>query len=146
MGSNRILSTRKMQWQLYKGRYAIVKYVSMFECDFVLSPAPSYFLIHPSFLPFILFLPQKFIEDLWCVECEKMSLVTSQSGNIWNGQLLFFYLLVYTFSISRGHSLPYLLKIYIFLILIFIFFQFFFVFLPLLGPHPRHMEVPRLGV
>ena len=28
----------------------------------------------------------------------------------------------------------------------FFFFFFFFVFLPLLGPLPRHMEVPRLGV
>ena len=26
------------------------------------------------------------------------------------------------------------------------FFFFFFVFLPFLGPHPRHIEVPRLGV
>ena len=26
------------------------------------------------------------------------------------------------------------------------FFFFFFVFLPFLGPLPRHMEVPRLGV
>ena len=24
--------------------------------------------------------------------------------------------------------------------------QLFFVFLPFLGPHPRHMEIPRLGV
>ena len=28
----------------------------------------------------------------------------------------------------------------------FFLFFFFFVFLPFLGPLPRHMEVPRLGV
>ena len=27
-----------------------------------------------------------------------------------------------------------------------VFFFFFFIFMPFLGPHPWHMEVPRLGV
>jgi len=30
--------------------------------------------------------------------------------------------------------------------ILFFYFLFFSVFLPFLGPHPRHMEVPRLGV
>ena len=34
--------------------------------------------------------------------------------------------------------------IYLFIYLFCVFF--FFVFLPFLGPFPRHMEVPRLGV
>ena len=32
------------------------------------------------------------------------------------------------------------------LILLLLFFFFFFVFLPFLGPHPWHIEVPRLGI
>ncbi|MBL0864785.1 hypothetical protein IBN19_04856 [Escherichia coli] len=37
------------------------------------------------------------------------------------------------------------LKLCIFLFFIYFLFLFL-VFLPFLGPHPQHMEVPRLGV
>jgi len=33
-----------------------------------------------------------------------------------------------------------------FYFILFIYYFFFFVFLPFLGPLPRHMEIPRLGV